>query len=335
MYRQDDHLELSRTRSGHIHNDFFNLIENHSFTQDDQGEFDYESTSDNSKYSKPSLLNYSQPNFMDFDENLVSELHHRMEFTQPIQTINQANGAQRETTATVISNNNSLLPHLNATEVNNIVPITHITPNKPMDQEWDIIKKVTETVQIEDKLLLPPVKNCQHEMENHTIDKNKSKMASRNQTPKSWRVVKDIAEQIKKQSPSNDLNTLKDDNLFKTKPTIKKNKISVSKTSSSQTKTKPRIIRTKSTQTEYTPANKKKLNLASRYSHLQSILSTLEYMESIKHRTIEHSRMNSTEKQAVLHEFNTQVAELNRDEVLKLQSLYSKRSSSKQKKKSE
>jgi hypothetical protein len=153
---------------------------------------------------------------MDFDANLVSELHHRLEFAQPIQTMNQAHGAQGGTTATVISNNNSLLPHLNATEFNNIVPITHITPNKPMDQEWNMIKKVPESVQSEEQLLLPPVKNYQHEMENHTIDKNQSKMASRNETPKIWRVVKDIAEQIKKQSPSNDLNTLKDDNLFKT-----------------------------------------------------------------------------------------------------------------------
>jgi hypothetical protein len=223
---------------------------------------------------------------MDFDANLVSEIHHRLEFAQPTQTINQAQGAQGGTTATIISNNNSLLPNLNATEVNNIVPITHITPNKPMDQEWNMIKKVPEPVQSEDTLLLPPVQNCQHEMDNHTIDKNNPRMASRNQTPRSWRVVEDIAEQIIKQSPPNDNNTLKDDNLFKTKPTIKKNKISVSKTN-----TIPRIIKTKSTQTEYTPANKKKLNLASRYSHLQSILSTLEYMESIKHRTIEHSRM--------------------------------------------
>jgi hypothetical protein len=149
MYWQEDQLAPSRTRSGHknvIHNDFFNLIENHSFTQDNLGEFDYESTSDNSKYSKPSNQNYSQSNFMDFDENLVSELHHRMEFTQPIQTINQANGAQGETTATVTRNNNSLLPHLNATEVNDFIPIPHITPGKPMDQNWDVIKKVTETV---------------------------------------------------------------------------------------------------------------------------------------------------------------------------------------------
>jgi hypothetical protein len=332
MYRQNDHLELSRTRSGHIHNDFFNLIENHSFSQDNQGEFEYGSTADNSKYSEPSIQDYSQSNFMDFDANLVSEIHHPLEFAQPTQTINQAQGAQGGTTATIISNNNSLLPNLNATEVNNIVPITHITPNKPMDQEWNMIKKVPEPVQSKDKLLLPPVKNCQHEMENHTIEKNKSKMASRNQTPKSWRVVKDIAEQIKKQSPPNDNNTLKDDNLFKTKPTIKKNTISVSKTSSTQTKTKPRIIQTKSTQTEYTHANKQKLNLASRYSNLQSILRALEDMESIKHRTMEHSRMNSKEKQIVLHEFNIQVAELNRDEVLKIQSLYSKRSSSKQQK---
>ena len=176
MYWQEDQLAPSRTQSGHknvIHNDFFNLIENHSFTQDDQGEFDYESTSDNSKYSKPSNQDYSQSNFMDFDENLVSELHHRLEFAQPI------HGAQGETTATVTRNNNSLLPHLNAAEVNNFIPIPHITPSKPMDQNWDIIKKVTETVQIEDKLLLPPVKNYQQEVENHTIDKNQSTNASR------------------------------------------------------------------------------------------------------------------------------------------------------------
>ncbi len=56
-----------------------------------------------------------------------------------------------------------------------------------------------------------------------------------------------------------------------------------------------------------------------------------EFMEAIKHRTIEHSRINSSEKQAVLHEFNIQCAELNRDEVFKIQSLYSKRSLTKQK----
>ena len=174
MYSQNDQLELSRTRSGHIHNDFFNLIENHSFSQDNQGEFEYGSTADNSKYSELSIQDYSQSNIMDFDANLVSEIHHRLEFTQPTQTINQAQWAQGGTTDTIISNNNSLLLNLNATEVNNIVPITHITPNKPMDQEWNMIKKVPESVQSEEQLLLPPVKNYQQEGENHTIDKNQS-----------------------------------------------------------------------------------------------------------------------------------------------------------------
>ena len=186
MYSQNDHLELSRTRSGHIHNDFFNLIENHSFSQENQREFEYGSTANNSKYSEPSIQDYSQSNFMDFDANLVSEIHHRLEFAQPTQTINQAQGAQGGTTATIISNNNSLLPNLNATEVNNNVPITHITPNKPMDQEWNMIKNVPDPVQgiIQETLLLPPVQNCQHEMDNHPIDKNNSKMASHNQTPR-------------------------------------------------------------------------------------------------------------------------------------------------------
>ena len=146
MYSQNDQLELSRTRSGHIHNDFFNLIENHSFSQENQREFEYGSTANNSKYSEPSIQDYSQSNFMDFDANLVSEIHHRLEFAQPTQTINQAQGAQGGTTDTIISNNNSLLPHLNATEVNDFIPIPHITPGKPMDQNWDVIKKVTETV---------------------------------------------------------------------------------------------------------------------------------------------------------------------------------------------
>jgi hypothetical protein len=145
-------------------------------------------------------------------------------------------------------------------------------------------------------------------------------------------VVKDIADQIKKQSPPNDHNTLKDDNLFKTKPTIKKNTKSISKTTFTQTKNKPRIIQTKSTQTEHTHANNQKHDLASRYSNLHAILKKLEAMESIKHKTMEQSRMNSKEKQIILHEFNIQVADLNRDEVLKIQSLYSKRSSSRQQK---
>ena len=145
-------------------------------------------------------------------------------------------------------------------------------------------------------------------------------------------MVKDIADQIKKQSNPNDHNTLKDEKNFKTKPTIKKNTKNFSRTTSTQTKNQPRIIQTKSTQTEHTHANKQKQNLASRYSNLQAILRALEDMESIKHKTMEHSRMNSKEKQIVVHEFNIQVAELNRDEVLKIQSLYSKRSSSRQQK---
>ena len=324
MYSQNDQLELSRTRSGHIHKDFQDLIDNHAFSQESQREFEYRSTTNIS-----TIQDYSQANF--FDSNLVSEMHHHLEFAQPTKIINQAQG---DTTNTTIGDNNSLLTNLNATEFNNNVPITQITPNKPMDQEWNMIKNVPEPVQgiIQETLLLPPVQNCQHEMDNHPIDKNNSKMASHNQTPRNWRVVEDIAARIIKPSPPNDKNTLQDDNLFKTKPTVKKNKIGVSTTSSSKANTMPRIIKTKSTQTEYTPVNKKKMTLASRYSHLQSLLSTLEFMESIKHRTIEHSRINSSEKQAVLHEFNTQVAELNRDEVFKIQSLYSKQSPSKQKK---
>ena len=169
-------------------------------------------------------------------------------------------------------------------------------------------------------------------MDKHPIEKANSNVPSRALVPKNWKMTEDVAARIIKPSLSKDKNTLKEDILFKTKHSIKKTKIGVSTTSSSKAASMPRVIKTKSTQTEYNPINKKKLTLASRYSHLQSLLSTLEFMESITHRTIEHSRINSSEKQAVLHEFNIQCAELNRDEVFKIQSLYSKRSLSKQKK---
>ena len=143
-------------------------------------------------------------------------------------------------------------------------------------------------------------------------------------------MVKDIADQIKKQSNPNDHNTLKDEKNFKTKPTIKKNTKNISRTTSTQTKNQPRIIQTKSTQTEHTHANNPKPDIASRYSNLHAILMKLEAMESIKHKTMEQSRMKSQEKQIILHEFNIQVADLNRDKVLKIHSWYSKRSSSRQ-----
>ena len=180
MYSQNDQLELSRTRSGHIHKDFQDLIDNHAFSQESQREFEYRSTTNNSKYNAPSIQDYSQANFMDFDSNLVSEMHHHLEFAQPTKIINQPQG---NTTNTTIGDNNSLLTNLNATEFNNNVPITQITPNKPMDQEWNMIRNVPEPIQGQDTLLLPPVQNCQHEMDNHTIEKNNSRMASHNQTP--------------------------------------------------------------------------------------------------------------------------------------------------------
>ena len=324
MYNQDDQLAMTRTRSGNSQRDFQDLLDNHEFPHENQKHFDYNSTTNMS-----TIQDYSQANYLDFDSNLVSEMTHHLEFAQPTKVINQPQGNTNNVT---IGNTLSLLT--NANEFNNNVPITQVTQNKPMNQEWNMIKNVPDPVQgiIQETLVLPPLQNCQHELDNHPIDRNNSNVASHALTPKNWKVVEDMAARIIKPSPPNDKNTLQEDNLFKTKPTIKKTKIGVSATSSSKANIMPRIIKTKSTQTEYTPINKKKLTLASRYSHLQSLLSTLEFMESIKHRTIEHSRINSSEKQAVLHEFNTQVAELNRDEVFKIQSLYSKRSPSKQKK---
>jgi hypothetical protein len=232
-----------------------------------------------------------------------------------------------------VTNGNTLAILNNTNEFNNNVPITPV-PNNQMNQEWGIIKNAPEPVQgiIQETIVLPPLQNCPKSMDKHPIEKANSNVPSRALVPKNWKMAEDVAARIIKPSLSKDKNTLKEDILFKTKHSIKKTKIGVSTTSSSKATSMPRVIKTKSTQTEYNPINKKKLTLASRYSHLQSLLSTLEFMESITHRTIEHSRINSSEKQAVLHEFNIQCAELNRDEVFKIQSLYSKRSLTKQKK---
>jgi hypothetical protein len=251
MYNQNDQLELSRTRSGHIQKDFQDLLDNHGFLQENQRDFEYRSTTNIS-----TIQDYSQANFLDFDSNLVSEMTHHLEFAQPTKVINQPQGNTNNVT---IGNTLSLLT--NANEFNNNVPITQVPQNKQMNQEWSMIKNVPDPVQgiIQETLVLPPLQNCQHELDIHPIDKNNSNVPSRALAPKNWKVVEDMAARIIKPSPPKDKNTLKEDNLFKTKPTIKKTKIGVSTTSSSKATTMPRIIKTKSTQTEYTPINKKKL----------------------------------------------------------------------------
>lgn len=326
MYNQNDPLAMTRTRSGNSQRDFQDLLGNHEFQHENQKQFDFISTTNMS-----TIQDYSQNNYLNMDSNLVSEMNHMLEFAQQTKQGNTNN----------VTNGNTLAILNNTNEFNNNVPITPV-PNNQMNQEWGIIKNAPEPVQgiIQETivlpkvptLVLPPLQNCPKSMDKHPIEKTNSNVPSRALVPKNWKMTEDVAARIIKPSLSKDKITLKEDTLFKTKHSIKKTKIGVSTTSSSKAASMPRVIKTKSTQTEYNPINKKKLTLASRYSHLQSLLSTLEFMESITHRTIEHSRINSSEKQAVLHEFNIQCAELNRDEVFKIQSLYSKRSLTKQKK---
>ena len=108
---------------------------------------------------------------MDLNSNLISIFW------------NSHNQPQGNTNKATIGTTLSILT--NANEFNNNVPITPV-PNNQMNQEWGIIKNAPEPVQgiIQETLVLPPLQNCQHELDNHPIDKNNSNMASHNQTPK-------------------------------------------------------------------------------------------------------------------------------------------------------
>ena len=237
MYNQNDPLAMTRTRSGNSQRDFQDLLGNHEFQHENQKQFDFISTTNMS-----TIQDYSQNNYLNMDSNLASEMNHMLEFAEQTKQGNTHN----------VTNGNTLAILNNTNEFNNNVPITPV-PNNQMNQEWGIIKNAPEPVQgiIQETIVLPPLQNCPKSMDKHPIEKTNSNVPSRALVPKNWKMTEDVAARIIKPSLSKDKITLKEDTLFKTKHSIKKTKIGVSTTSSSKAASMPRVIKTKSTQTEY------------------------------------------------------------------------------------
>ena len=116
---------------------------------------------------------------------------------------------------------------------------------------------------------------------------------------------------------------------MKTKNILKGKSKAISRTT--QTKIQQGIIKSKSTQTDQTNGNNSNLNMAARYSNLHELLRNLEAIDLIKTKNMEQSKHCSMERNSILHDFNIEVANLNRQETSNIHLLYERRSYSRKK----
>ena len=100
--------------------DFFDIMEERTITQDNQEGWEYEVNTDTQPYKKDSKLIQSNISFKDFDEGLVSELQHQMEFALPVNHRVTNNNLTQDMAMQTHSNNISILSTINANKVKKI-----------------------------------------------------------------------------------------------------------------------------------------------------------------------------------------------------------------------
>ena len=100
--------------------DFFDIIEERALTQDNQEGWEYELNTGTQHYRKASKMIQQNNSFEDFDEGLVSELQHHMEFALPVNHRVTNNNLTQDMAMQTHSNNISILSTINANKVKKI-----------------------------------------------------------------------------------------------------------------------------------------------------------------------------------------------------------------------
>ena len=292
--------------------DFFDIMEESSITQDNQEGWDYEVNTDTQPYKKDSKLIQSNISFKDFDEGLVSELQHQMEFALPIHQRVTNNNLNQDMPIQTHSNNISILSNVNATKVDKFTPNSKMNPVQPMERNEDTSTTYQGSGNIH------PMNNLQ----NAQVPTYK----------KPYKLVHDISSQSMKQSHQDshkDQKNSKVEDLLKTKNILAGKSKTISRTT--QTRIQQGTIKSRFTQTDQTHGNNSNLASASRYSKLHELLRSLEAMDLIKTKKLDQSKSCSLERNSILHDFNIEVANLNKQETSNIHLLYERRSYSRKK----
>jgi hypothetical protein len=292
--------------------DFFDIMEERTITQDNQEGWEYEVNTGTQPYKKASKLIQSNISFEDFDEGLVSELQHQMEFALPINHRVTNNNLNQDMPIQTHSNNISILSTVNATKVDKFTPTSKMNPVQPMERNQDTSTTYQGSGNIH------PMNNLQNP-----------------QVPtyqKPYKLVHEISSQSMKQSHQDshkDQKNSKVEDLLKTKNILAGKSKTISRTT--QTRIQLGTIKSRFTQTDQTHDNNSNLASASRYSKLHELLRSLEAMDLIKSKKLDQSKSCSLERNSILHDFNIEVANLNKQETSNIHLLYERRSYSRKK----